>query len=529
MAKKRPNPLPLFPITFINAADMKKIIPLLSLPLLNPAGLLHADTTESSGTQTISIASGTSARYELLSISLFSESLYAGTVVSVNTNTVTLDSADFSNADLTTYPYFLRVKASGSNQGSVYLITAHTSTGTDDSVTVDTTPSLSANDEVTVIPAHTLASLFGIQPESCSSIVDSSGTVTVTTAAAHGLNTGDSVTIEGATGDSGVNDTHTITRTSSTTFTLDDYTGTGTYSGGTWYNGNWPTIGNNTTAGDSTDNDELLVGSPAVADNVIVWNTTSSGNSIGWKTYFHHTTGKWYTAGTRANQEFTVIYPDEGLVLVRNDTDSFALTLSGVVPAINAMGYHPSAGNKFLLSNPYPVAIGLADLALDAASSKWTQSDTASSADQVLVWTGSTWSTFYKKTNGDWANASDAINYSNQATATAVAGTGGSNALQTADLTLTSGGSGYSFANTNFSVTPSVAISGGGGSGATAEVTLSGDSVASIAITNGGSGYTSAPTITITYPIIPSGGAAMIVRQSGGSGGNEFLQATVPY
>jgi len=506
---------------------MKKVIPILSLPLLTSAGLLHADVTESSGTQTISVASGASTRYELMSISLFSESFYAGTALSVSSNTVALDSADFSNADLTTYPHFLRVKATGASQGSVYLITSHTTTGTDDTVTVSTTPSVSASDEVTVIPAHTLASLFGTEPENASSIVDSSGTVTVTTASAHGLNTGDSVTIEGATGDSGVNATHTITRTGSTTFTLDSYTGTGSYSGGTWYNGNWPTIGSNTTAGDATDNDELLVGSPATADNVIVWNTTSAGASIGWKTYFFRS-GKWFTAGTRSNQEFTVIYPDEGLVLVRKDTDSFSLTLSGVVPGIDSQGYHPSPGNKFLLSNPYPVAIGLADLALDGSGS-WTTNNSASSADQVLVWTGSSWSTFYKNASNQWANASDAINYSNQATATATAGTGGSNALQTADLTLTNGGSGYSFANTNFSVLPSVSISGGGGSGATAEVTVSGDSVASISITNGGSGYTTAPTITITYPIIPSGGAAMIVRQSGGSGGNEFLQANVPY
>ena len=90
-------------------------------------------------------------------------------------------------------------------------------------------------------------------------------------------------------------------------------------------------------------------------------------------------------------------------------------------------------------------------------------------------------------------------------------------------------GHGFSFANTNFGITPSVSITGGGGTGATAEVTLSGDSVASISITNGGSGYTTAPTITITYPQIPSGGAVMVVRQDGGSGGNEYLQTSVPY
>ena len=70
---------------------------------------------------------------------------------------------------------------------------------------------------------------------------------------------------------------------------------------------------------------------------------------------------------------------------------------------------------------------------------------------------------------------------------------------------------------------------GGGGSGATASVTLSGDSVNSITITNGGSGYTSAPTVTISYTQIPSGASVMVVRQSGGAGGNEYVQANSPY
>ena len=501
---------------------MKKLLSVLTSTMLTSTGLMFGESSESSGTQTLSIASGASDRYELLSISLNGEEIYGGTVSSINSFTLTLDSADFSEADLTTYPHLLRVTADGGVQGSVYLITAHTTTGSDDSVTVDTDPSsISANDEVSVIPAHTLASLFGTQEENISSISQSSGTVTITTASAHGLNTGDDVTIAGATGDSGVNADHTITRASSTTFTLDDYTGTGSYSGGTWYRAHWPSIGNNTTAGDSTDNDEILIGRPNSADNIIVW------TGVGWKSYFYYQ-NKWFTSGTRSNQEFTVIYPDEGLVFVRRDTDSFSLTLSGTVPAIDAQGFYPNGGSKFLLSNPYPVSIGLQDLAIDT-NNDWVKSDTATSADQILVWTGSSWSTFYKNSSGNWANVADAVNYSNPATATAVAGTGGSNALQTADLTLTSGGTGFSFANGNFSITPSVSITGGNGSGATASVTLDGDSVDSISITNGGSGYTSAPTIAITYPQIPSGGAVMVIRQSGGTGGNVYLQTTVPY
>ena len=501
--------------------DMKKILVLFLLPFLPIVSF--AIETESSGTQSISISASASDRYELLSIALNANAVYSGSISSISDYTLTLDSADFSDYDLTTYPHFLRVKADGSNQGTVFLIIAHSTAGSDDTVTVDTSPaSLSANDEVTVIPAHTLASLFGKSTESISSISVASDVATVTTSSNHGLNTGDQVTLAAISGSPSLNADQTITRTGATTFSIDSVDATGgSYSGGTWYQASWPDIGSNTTSGDSTDNNEILSGKPTSADNVIVWTT------YGWKTYFYYNS-KWQTYGTRSSQDYTVVYPDEGLVLVRRDTDSYALTLSGTVPAISSQAFHPAGDNKFLLSNPYPVAIGLTDLGLHG-SGNWTSSNTAASADQVLVWTGSSWSTFYKNASANWSNVSDAINYSNVATATASAGSAGGNALQTSDITLTSGGTGYQFGTTNFSLTPAVSITGGDGSGATATATLSGDSVASITITSGGSGYTSAPTITIGGTQIPSGASVMVVRQSGGAGGNEYVQASSPY
>ena len=499
--------------------DMKKILVLFLLPFLPIVSF--AIETESSGTQSISISASASDRYELLSIALNANAVYSGSISSISDYTLTLDSADFSDYDLITYPHFLRIKADGSNQGTVFLIIAYT----DDTVTVDvsTSPSdLSDNDEVTVIPAHTLASLFGKSIESISSISVASDVATVTTSSNHGLNTGDQVTLAAISGSPSLNADQTITRTGATTFSIDSVDATGgSYSGGTWYQASWPDIGSNTTSGDSTDNNEILSGKPASADNVIVWTT------YGWKTYFYYNS-KWQTYGTRSSQDYTVVYPDEGLVLVRRDTDSYALTLSGTVPAISSQAFHPAGDNKFLLSNPYPVAIGLTDLGLHG-SGNWTSSNTAASADQVLVWTGSNWSTFYKKASGDWANVSDEIDYSDVATATASAGSAGGNALETSDITLTNVGTGYQFGTTFFSLTPAVSITGGDGSGATATATLSGDSVASITITSGGSGYTSAPTITIGGTQIPSGASVMVVRQSGGAGGNEYVQASSPY
>jgi hypothetical protein len=499
--------------------DMKKILVLFLLPFLPVVSF--AAETESSGTQSISIAASSSDRYELLSIALNATAVYSGTITDISDNTLTLDSADFSDSDLTTYPHFLRVKADGSNQGTVFLIIAKS----DDSVTVNTDPaSLSADDEVTVIPAHTLASLFGKSTESISSISVASDVATVTTSSSHGLNTGDQITLAGISGSPSLNADQTITRTGDTTFSIDSVDATGgSYSGGTWYQASWPDIGSNTTSGDSTDNNEILSGKPASADNVIVWTT------YGWKTYFYYNS-KWQTYGTRSSQDFTVVYPDEGLVLVRRDTDSYALTLSGTVPAISSQSFHPAGDNKFLLSNPYPVPIGLADLGLHG-SGNWTSNNSAASADQVLVWTGSSWSTFYKKANGNWYNASESsINYSNVATATATAGSAGGNALQTSDITVTNQGTGYQFGYTNFSLTPAVSITGGGGSGATATATMAGDGInTTITITSGGSGYTSAPTITIGGTQIPSGASVMVVRQSGGAGGNEYVQASSPY
>ena len=181
--------------------------------------------------------------------------------------------------------------------------------------------------------------------------------------------------------------------------------------------------------------------------------------------------------------------------------------MSGTVPSISSQAFHPAADNKFLLSNPYPVAIGLTNLALDGASSSWTNSNTASSADQALVWTGSAWETYYKNASGNWSRVGDSINYSNPATATATLSGDGVDSVSVGN----SGGTGYAFANSTFSVTPSVSFSGDG-SGATGTVTLTGDTIGSISVDSAGSGYTSAPTVNISYPQIQSGEAIMILR-----------------
>ena len=87
-------------------------------------------------------------------------------------------------------------------------------------------------------------------------------------------------------------------------------------------------------------------GTPSFADTIIVW------NSIGWKTYFYND-DKWQTFGTRTSQDNSIIYPDEGVIYVRKDTEPLTLSFSGVTPTI-VQTYMPGAGEKFLMGNPFP-------------------------------------------------------------------------------------------------------------------------------------------------------------------------------
>lgn len=94
----------------------------------------------------------------------------------------------------------LRVKITGSTNG-----TASAPVGNDGLYDVSAAPSY-------VITAATAAS-----------------PIAVTTGSAHGLSTGDTVTVTGATGLTGLNGTFVVTVTGSTTLTLDGSTGTGSY------------------------------------------------------------------------------------------------------------------------------------------------------------------------------------------------------------------------------------------------------------------------------------------------------------
>ena len=136
-----------------------------------------------------------------------------------------------------------------------------------------------------------------------------------------------------------------------------------------------------------------LSGKPSSGDNILVW------DSVGWKVYFHYN-NKWQTFGTRSDQKATIIYPDEGMIYVRR-SDALTLSFSGYIP--NAVqSYLPPPDHKFLMSNPFPVAMTLSEL-IDT-SSNWESSNTVIDADQILVWTGSAWGIYFYN-GSDWINS----------------------------------------------------------------------------------------------------------------------------
>ena len=130
-------------------------------------------------------------------------------------------------------------------------------------------------------------------------------------------------------------------------------------------------------------------GTPSFADNIIVW------NSIGWKTYFYNG-DCWQTFGTRSSQDNSIIYPDEGIIYVRKDTEPLTLSFSGVTPTI-IQTYMPGAGEKFLMANPFPTEMKLSQL-IDT-SSNWEKSQNIDECDIVLYWSGNAWKSYYYDIN----------------------------------------------------------------------------------------------------------------------------------
>jgi uncharacterized protein (TIGR02597 family) len=146
--------------------------------------------------------------------------------------------------------------------------------------------------------------------------------------------------------------------------------------------------------------------SASQADNIYLWNGTT------WDIYFYDSSpsvNHWRKSPgiASANLNTKVILPDQAMFITRRPTSSLNLTFLGTVPSTQEQTDIPGAGSTFV-ANRFPVDMILA--ATDAngvvdpnvknalnlqASPTWQPGTSASQADNIFLWNGTTWDIYF--------------------------------------------------------------------------------------------------------------------------------------
>ncbi len=143
----------------------------------------------------------------------------------------------------------------------------------------------------------------------------------------------------------------------------------------------------------------------AVADNLLLFNGSD------WKVYFHNGT-QWTAAVGGGNQNETVIPPDSAIFILRRSTTAISVYLAGTVPSTSEVAVLPTAASRFL-SNRFPTDTTLLGLGVHA-SPNWRSGASAAQADNLLLWNGATWESFYYN-GGQWRRSGSLLNFNSQA------------------------------------------------------------------------------------------------------------------
>jgi uncharacterized protein (TIGR02597 family) len=142
----------------------------------------------------------------------------------------------------------------------------------------------------------------------------------------------------------------------------------------------------------------FLTGASAnAADNIFLWN----GNT--WTVYYNDGSNWWNTSSLKP-QNSAIIYPDEGLFITRRSTSPLTLTFLGAVPSTTEQSLLNGAGSSFI-ANRFPVSTTLSAFGLQN-SPNWTAGSSANTADNVYMWTGTTWSVYYFDGTNWWNTSS---------------------------------------------------------------------------------------------------------------------------
>ncbi len=147
----------------------------------------------------------------------------------------------------------------------------------------------------------------------------------------------------------------------------------------------------------------LLPGANAnVADNIQLWDGAI------WETFFHDGTS-WQKSGATGSQDNTIIYPDDGLYIVRRGGTPLGFTFGGTIPTTTERTDLNGAGSSFI-GNRFPVNMRLVDIGLHLTPN-WV-SGNKNQADKVYLWNGTDYSTYFHNGNA-WRRVGSSGNQNN--------------------------------------------------------------------------------------------------------------------
>jgi uncharacterized protein (TIGR02597 family) len=129
-------------------------------------------------------------------------------------------------------------------------------------------------------------------------------------------------------------------------------------------------------------------GSANTADNVYVWNKVNQSFDV----YFFNSalaTPAWRKSGNGTSQNNTVIYPNEGMFILRRGTAALTLTFLGTVPSTAERTDYVGPSSS-LVNSRFPVDMifkGAGTNALNLQSlPNWLGSSSANTSDNVYLW-----------------------------------------------------------------------------------------------------------------------------------------------
>jgi uncharacterized protein (TIGR02597 family) len=148
----------------------------------------------------------------------------------------------------------------------------------------------------------------------------------------------------------------------------------------------------------ATNTAGLQGGTSVTADQVQLW-TGSSYQSLYYQTAGIGGTG-WRQVGNQsADASGTAVKPDQSLIIKRGQNSPISITVIGEVKT-GRTSFAINPGFNFV-PNPYSVAMTLSSCGIYTGSgTSGVAGGNITNADQVLVWNGSSYDTYYYQTSG---------------------------------------------------------------------------------------------------------------------------------